>query len=176
MYDDNFFPIHHLKTGFCIIAQRNKNVLYKYIPKNWTLWRGSHYIWINMVHTHSDILKLLPILYNNYNISISASSVPNILTKAWNCDPERTLNRVSSPTKVERSSSKGSWRALLATINSFNLALSASFSSREFWCDFARELYASYSSFMASLSIDSIEFGATGILKLEIIMHMLINL
>ena len=33
-YDINFFPIHQLKNGFCIIAQRNKNVLYKYFPKN----------------------------------------------------------------------------------------------------------------------------------------------
>ena len=170
-YDDNFFPIHQLQNKFCIITQRNKNVLYKYFPKNWTPWRSPPYIWVNMVYTHSDALKLLLILHT-INISISTSSVPNILTKASNCDTEQTLKRVSSPTKVERSSSKGSWRALLATINSFNLALSASFSSREFWCDFVRELYASYSSFMASLRIDSIEFGAIGILKLEIMMHM----
>lgn len=33
-HDINFFPIHQLKNGFCITAQRNKNVLYKNFPKN----------------------------------------------------------------------------------------------------------------------------------------------
>ena len=42
-YDNNFFPIHQLENGFCIIAQINKNVLYKYFPKNWTQRRGPPY-------------------------------------------------------------------------------------------------------------------------------------
>lgn len=62
------------------------------------------------------------------------------------------------------SSSNGANNALLATINSFNFALSASFNSLLLWLPPKLE-NAEYSNLIASHKIDSIELAAIGILK-----------
>lgn len=75
-----------------------------------------------------------------------------------------TLNLQSSPIKFVISSSKGANNALLATINSFNFALSASFNI--FLVSIPpRVEYAENSNLIASQRIDSMEFAAIGILK-----------
>lgn len=76
-----------------------------------------------------------------------------------------TLKLYSSPMRPFQpfsSSSTGVKRALWATISSFNLALSASLSSLEFELYCAIDENASYSSFMASQSIDSMELFEDG--------------
>ncbi|KAJ8920302.1 hypothetical protein NQ315_011963 [Exocentrus adspersus] len=79
-----------------------------------------------------------------------------------------SIFHLSSPIKLFSSSSNGGRRALLATISSFSFALSASFSSLELEWEWAMEEKASYSSLMASQSIDSIGLGSTAfILKKE---------
>jgi len=101
---------------------------------------------------------ILQIFYNAYYLSF------------LNCAYTRhkilgiTLNLHSSPTKFVISSSNGANNALLATISSFNFALSASFNSLLLWLPPKLE-NAEYSNLMASHKIDSIELAAIGILK-----------
>ena len=75
-----------------------------------------------------------------------------------------TLNLQSSPIKFVISSSKGANNALLATISSFNFALSASFNTLLVSMP-PRAEYAENSNLIASQSIDSMEFAAIGTLK-----------